>query len=345
MRSNRGILGTAAVASAAVMLFGMCAFAADADTITDNKKYIAVANNAESNLDSLVVLEDVAKNNNVYIENVGDLLCDVVSLNAKTAIEQIERIEKAEKKEAEKKAKKEAAKKKKAEEQKKKEAEEKAAKEAEEKKAAEEAAALKAALEEEQLKSKQAEAKAKKEAEEKAKAEKEAAAKAEEEAEAKAKAEKETKKESTTKSEKKSETKKEIKKEVKEDTTEQESAKEETKEETKKTSTMNYDPNNCLNTFSGVFYGPSGKETYYNLDMSGVISIMRNAGYSEDEYPYWVREDGCKMLGDYIMIACNLDLRPRGTLVETSLGTGIVCDTSSVFVGANVKQIDVAVTW
>ena len=96
---------------------------------------------------------------------------------------------------------------------------------------------------------------------------------------------------------------------------------------------------------NGTVMGPSGKETYYNLDMSGVISIMRNAGYSEDEYPYWVREDGCKMLGDYIMIACNLDLRPRGTLVETSLGTGIVCDTSSVFVGANVKQIDVAVTW
>ncbi len=107
----------------------------------------------------------------------------------------------------------------------------------------------------------------------------------------------------------------------------------------------NWDQSGKLNTFSGVYYGPSGKETYYNLDMGGVISIMRNMGFAEDAYPYWVREDGCKMLGDYIMVACNLDLRPRGSLVETSLGTGIVCDTSPVFVGDSATQVDVAVTW
>lgn len=106
-----------------------------------------------------------------------------------------------------------------------------------------------------------------------------------------------------------------------------------------------WDQSGKLNTFSGVYYGPSGKETYYNLDMGGVISIMRNMGFAEDAYPYWVREDGCKMLGDYIMVACNLDLRPRGSLVETSLGTGIVCDTSPVFVGDSATQVDVAVTW
>lgn len=99
-----------------------------------------------------------------------------------------------------------------------------------------------------------------------------------------------------------------------------------------------------LTKSSGVFNGPSGKETYYNLDMSGVVKIMRNAGFAEDEYPYWVREDGCKMLGSYIMIAANLELRPRGSLVETSLGTGIVCDTGS-FANHNETQIDVAVSW
>ena len=31
----------------------------------------------------------------------------------------------------------------------------------------------------------------------------------------------------------------------------------------------------------GVVEGPSGKETYYNLNMSGVVKIMRNAGFSE----------------------------------------------------------------
>lgn len=106
-----------------------------------------------------------------------------------------------------------------------------------------------------------------------------------------------------------------------------------------------WDQSGCLNTFSGVYYGPSGKETFYNLDMSGVINIMRGMGFSEDAYPYWVRDDGCKMLGNYIIVACNLDLRPRGTLVETSLGTGIVCDTSPVFVGDSATQVDVAVTW
>ena len=106
-----------------------------------------------------------------------------------------------------------------------------------------------------------------------------------------------------------------------------------------------WDQSGQLNTFSGVYYGPSGKETYYNLDMSGVVNIMRNMGYSEDAYPYWVREDGCKMLGNYIIVACNLDIRPRGTIIATSLGTAIVCDTSPVFVGDNATQVDVAVNW
>ena len=129
----------------------------------------------------------------------------------------------------------------------------------------------------------------------------------------------------------------------------EEEAKKKKEEEQAKTAAntvnANWDQSGQLSTFSGVYYGPSGKETYYNLDMSGVVNIMRGMGYSEDAYPYWVREDGCKMLGDYIIVACNLDLRPRGTLVATSLGTGIVCDTSPVFVGDNATQVDVAVTW
>ncbi len=91
----------------------------------------------------------------------------------------------------------------------------------------------------------------------------------------------------------------------------------------------------------GVNYGPSGKETYYNLNMSTVVSIMRSMGYTGE---YWVREDGCKMLGDYIMVAANLNLRPRGSIVETSLGDAIVCDTGG-FAKRNPTQIDIAVTW
>lgn len=91
----------------------------------------------------------------------------------------------------------------------------------------------------------------------------------------------------------------------------------------------------------GVNYGMSGKETYYNLPMDGVISGMREIGNND---PYWVREDGVKMLGDYVMIAADYNTRPKGTLVETSLGTGIVCDTGT-FVATDPTQIDIAVTW
>ena len=96
-----------------------------------------------------------------------------------------------------------------------------------------------------------------------------------------------------------------------------------------------------LSKRSGTVIGPSGKETYYNLNMDGVVRIMRRMG-NEDEY--WVREDGCKMLGDYIMVAANLNVHPRGSLVDTSLGKAIVCDTGG-FARRNPNQIDVAVNW
>ena len=96
-----------------------------------------------------------------------------------------------------------------------------------------------------------------------------------------------------------------------------------------------------LSKSRGTITGPSGKETYYNLNMSGVVRIMRRMGV---EGEYWVRDDGVKMLGDYVMVAANLDLRPRGSLIETSLGTAIVCDTGG-FARRNPTQIDVAVAW
>lgn len=99
-----------------------------------------------------------------------------------------------------------------------------------------------------------------------------------------------------------------------------------------------------LSKSKGVVNGPSGKETYYNLNMTSVINAMRRAGYSEEEYPYWVREDGVKMLGGYVMVAANYEIRPRGTIIESSLGYAIVCDTGG-FAKNNPTQIDVAVTW
>lgn len=99
-----------------------------------------------------------------------------------------------------------------------------------------------------------------------------------------------------------------------------------------------------LSQFCGVFSGPSGKETYYNLDMSRIVSIMRSMGYDEEEYPYWVREDGVKMLGPYVMVAAELSSRPKGTILECSLGTAIVVDTGG-FASSNPTQLDIATAW
>ena len=99
-----------------------------------------------------------------------------------------------------------------------------------------------------------------------------------------------------------------------------------------------------LSKSKGAITGPSGKETYYNLNMTSVVNSMRRAGYTEEEYPYWVREDGVKMLGNYVMVAANYEIRPKGTIIESSLGYAIVCDTGG-FAKRNPTQIDVAVTW
>jgi hypothetical protein len=96
-----------------------------------------------------------------------------------------------------------------------------------------------------------------------------------------------------------------------------------------------------LNAYDGVCYYGNQKETYYNLPMGQVIENAHNNGIDGE---YWVREDGCKMLGNYIMVAANWSIRPKGTILETSLGTAIVVDTGS-FVSDYPEGIDIAVDW
>ena len=99
-----------------------------------------------------------------------------------------------------------------------------------------------------------------------------------------------------------------------------------------------------LTPTAGRINGPSGPETYYNLPIEGVIRNMRNLGFDEVNYPYSVRSDGVKTLGGYVMVAANLAIRPKGTIVATSLGAGIVCDTGG-FALVNPTQLDIAVAW
>ena len=96
-----------------------------------------------------------------------------------------------------------------------------------------------------------------------------------------------------------------------------------------------------LNRSNGIVVGPIGKESYYNLRMNRVVQIMKDKGY---DYEYWVRSDGVKMFGPYVMVAADLSIYPKGSLVECSLGTGIVCDTGD-FVYTTDRALDIAVSW
>ena len=95
-------------------------------------------------------------------------------------------------------------------------------------------------------------------------------------------------------------------------------------------------PTSGINNFNGH------TESWYNLPMDGVIQQARNFGI---EGEYWVNpENGVKMYGDYVICACNRDLYPIGSLVETSFGTGISLDTGT-FVDWNPTNCDIAVDW
>ena len=96
-----------------------------------------------------------------------------------------------------------------------------------------------------------------------------------------------------------------------------------------------------LSKLKGTNYGPSGKESWYNMNMSSVVANMSRLGYGGE---YWVRADGVKMLGNYIIAAANFSVHPRGSLVECSLGTCIVCDTGG-FASRDATMLDIATAW
>lgn len=98
-----------------------------------------------------------------------------------------------------------------------------------------------------------------------------------------------------------------------------------------------------LSASAGRIYGPSGAETYYNLDMGGVIANTRAAGVEGD---YWVRDDGVKMYGEYVIAACDVTgaVHNRYDVVQSSLGAAICLDTGG-FASADPYQLDIATTW
>lgn len=79
-------------------------------------------------------------------------------------------------------------------------------------------------------------------------------------------------------------------------------------------------------------------ETYYNLPMQRVIDRAHDCGINGET---WTRDDGCKMLGDFVMVAGHESI-PLGTVVETSRGQGIVVDRHAT---GDVELYDLAVEW
>ena len=85
------------------------------------------------------------------------------------------------------------------------------------------------------------------------------------------------------------------------------------------------------------------QETYYDLNMSGVMQLFASECGLEPYYT--VREDGVKVDAEgYVMVAADLDRYPRCSVVETSLGRGKVYDTGT-FVISNPEQFDIATDW
>ena len=93
---------------------------------------------------------------------------------------------------------------------------------------------------------------------------------------------------------------------------------------------------------NGVFYFQGRRESYYNLPMSRVVSNMNRMGFRGS---YSVRYDGVKLFNGYVMVAGDLSAYPRGSLIETSLGTGIICDTGTFVHTYGANALDIATNW
>jgi len=81
------------------------------------------------------------------------------------------------------------------------------------------------------------------------------------------------------------------------------------------------------------------RETYYDLNMSRVMTACGNGGV------YTVRFDGVKVDAQgYVIIAANLGRYPRCSLTETSVGTAKVYDTGG-FALKHPEGFDLATDW
>ena len=110
-----------------------------------------------------------------------------------------------------------------------------------------------------------------------------------------------------------------------------------------------------LTAYDGTYYWESAdmgrmKESYYACSLSGVFNLFsEEIGY--DYSAVAQRSDGvwCIMTGAseaewLVCVAADLNIYPRGSLVRTSLGYGIVCDTGEfIYYEDGSRWFDIAV--
>ena len=94
-----------------------------------------------------------------------------------------------------------------------------------------------------------------------------------------------------------------------------------------------------LTAAKGVNNFMGHKETWYNLKMDKVIERTDKAIGMTDLY--WIREDGVKMYGPWVICAAHPS-KIRYTRIDTSLGEGIILDTHTA---KDKELIDIATNW
>lgn len=79
-------------------------------------------------------------------------------------------------------------------------------------------------------------------------------------------------------------------------------------------------------------------ETWYDLPMDKVIQRAKDMGIPAE---YWVREDGVKMMNQWVIVAAHSS-KIRYTRVQTSLGEGIILDYHTC---PDPELYDIATAW
>ena len=82
------------------------------------------------------------------------------------------------------------------------------------------------------------------------------------------------------------------------------------------------------------------KETWYNLPMHNIIERADGIYGLNDVYEE--REDGVKTYNGFVILATDWNEYPFGSIIETSLGTGIVLDMQT---SGDKQIVDIATTW